>query len=234
MINILENNISEIQQNISTACLNSNRLLTEVTPICVSKTVPFEQIQSVYLLGLRHFAENRPQIFMDKVHNLKENCPDIQWHFIGNLQRRRVKQIIDHIDYLHSLDRLSLAHEIQKRASQPVKCFIQVNLSGEASKSGFTGDELREALPELLDLDRLNILGLMTMAPIDASDSQLHALFAETRELLHALHLEFPVGQFGNELSMGMSRDYPQAISEGATYVRIGTAFFKDHPHPQS
>src|SRR5699024_1141916 len=153
---------------------------------------------------------------------------EMQWHIIGNLQTRQVQKIINDIDYLHSLHRLSLANEIQKRADKPVNCFIQVNVSGEDSKSGFHADAVDDTVKELEAYDKLNIIGVMTMAPIDASQEEIHEYFRS----LKALQVKVEQGNFSNapctEVSMGMSQDYPIAVAERATFIRVGTAFFKD------
>lgn len=230
MIHQLQQNIQTIQTTVQEACQASHRSYDEIHTICVSKTVPAEWIHMTYQLGQRHFAENRPNIFESKVIALKESCPEIQWHFIGNLQRRQVKNIINQIDFLHSLDRLSLAQEIQKRANHPILCFVQVNVSGEESKSGFSLDELDQAIEELISLDKIQLYGLMTMAPIDATEDELLTIFGQTCQILNDLQNKYPHAQIGNHLSMGMSRDFPQAIQQGADFIRVGTAFFQGIP----
>lgn len=221
----LKTNINVIQNTIENHLPAGNE---KPTVIAVTKTVDEDTMRDLYSLGVKHFGENRPDVFLKKYENLVDINEDIQWHFIGNLQTRQVKKIINDIDYLHSLDRLSLAKEIQKRAEQPVNCFIQVNVSGEDSKSGFQPDALADTLKELEAYDKLNIIGLMTMAPIDASQEEIHEYFRFLKEL----QVEVEQSNFTNapctEVSMGMSQDYPIAVSEGATFIRVGTAFFKD------
>ena len=146
---------------------------------------------------------------------------------IGSLQRRKVKEVINYVDYFHALDSMKLAQEIQKRASHPIKCFIQVNISGEESKHGFAPEELDALLPEMENLDNLQIVGLMTMAPFEASQDELQAIFAATHQLQKELQKKQLKNMPFTELSMGMSRDYDVAIANGATFVRIGTSFFK-------
>ena len=146
---------------------------------------------------------------------------------IGSLQRRKVKEVINFVDYFHALDSMKLAQEIQKRASHPIKCFIQVNISGEESKHGFAPEELDALLPEIEALDNLQIVGLMTMAPFEASQDELQDIFAATHQLQKELQKKQLKNMPFTELSMGMSRDYDVAIANGATFVRIGTSFFK-------
>ena len=151
----------------------------------------------------------------------------VTWHLIGTLQRRKVKEVIPYVDYFHALDSLKLAQEIQKRRDQVIKCFLQVNISGEESKHGFSKEELLELLPELAKLDQIEYVGLMTMAPFEADSDELKEIFKDTQ----ALQAEIREKQIPNmpmtELSMGMSRDFKEAIQFGSTFVRIGTAFFK-------
>ena len=151
----------------------------------------------------------------------------VTWHLIGTLQRRKVKEVIPYVDYFHALDSLKLAQEIQKRTDHVIKCFLQVNISGEESKHGFSKEELLELLPELAKLDQIEYVGLMTMAPFEAGSDELKEIFKDTQ----ALQAEIREKQIPNmpmtELSMGMSRDFKEAIQFGSTFVRIGTAFFK-------
>ncbi len=151
----------------------------------------------------------------------------VTWHLIGTLQRRKVKEVIPYVDYFHALDSLKLAQEIQKRTDHVIKCFLQVNISGEESKHGFSKEELLELLPELAKLDQIEYVGLMTMAPFEADSDELKEIFKDTQ----ALQAEIREKQIPNmpmtELSMGMSRDFKEAIQFGSTFVRIGTAFFK-------
>lgn len=146
---------------------------------------------------------------------------------IGSLQRRKVKDVINLVDYFHALDSVKLAQEIQKRAEHPIKCFLQVNISGEESKHGFAPDELDDVLAEIAQLDKIEIVGLMTMAPFEASQEELQDIFSKTHQLQKQLEKKQLKNMPFSELSMGMSRDFEVAIANGATYVRIGTSFFK-------
>ena len=146
---------------------------------------------------------------------------------IGSLQRRKVKDVINLVDYFHALDSVKLAQEIQKRAEHPIKCFLQVNISGEESKHGFAPDELDDVLAEIAQLDKIEIVGLMTMAPFEASQEELQDIFSKTHQLQKQLEKKQLKNMPFSELSMGMSRDFEVAIANGATYVRIATSFFK-------
>ncbi|MGX7107774.1 YggS family pyridoxal phosphate-dependent enzyme [Hutsoniella sourekii] len=225
-MNTLTQNIQAINQSVQAAQEQANNQ-EAVKVVAVTKTVEAVTMRQLFDLGIHRFGENRDQVLLAKQEALADISDQIEWHFIGRLQSRKVKSIINQIDYLHSLDRLSLAKEIQKRADQPVKCFLQVNVSGEASKAGFAPEEVVSAIESLAPYDKVQIVGLMTMAPYEASERDLHRYFADLKQLQEKLaQLKLPYAPC-QDLSMGMSRDYPIAIAEGATYVRIGTAFFQ-------
>lgn len=221
-------NYEQVIHKIHQLAENCSRNMEEITPICVSKTVDANTIRILYEAGQRHFAENRPKPFQEKYAKLHESCPDIIWHYIGHLQRRPVKDIINHIEYLHSLDRLSLAKEVQKRRQHPLNCFLQVNVSGETSKSGFKPEDLTQVIEEIKPLDKINIIGLMTMAPKEASSSDILHYFKTLQTLQEKISKKNIPNMPCHELSMGMSQDYPLAIEAGSTYLRIGSAFFKN------
>ncbi|WP_399496743.1 YggS family pyridoxal phosphate-dependent enzyme [uncultured Abiotrophia sp.] len=194
--------------------------------VAVSKTVGADQIQALYDLGQRHFGENRYPTLLEKQATLAQTAPDIVWHFIGRVQTRQVKEFINQIDYLHALDRFDLAKEIQKRADHPIKCFLQVNVSGEESKTGYEPEQVFAAIEQLAPYDKIEIVGLMTMAPADALEGELHFFFKTLK------HLQLLVQEAGyphapcTELSMGMSQDYTIATEEGASFLRVGSALF--------
>jgi PLP dependent protein len=213
-------NLQTIKQNISVACKNSNRNPQDITIIAVTKYVTIERTEETIQAGITDIGENRLEGFQEKYHYFKERA---KWHFIGTLQTRKVKEIIDQIDVLHSLDRLSLAKEINKRASKQIECFVQVNVSQEASKHGLKPEELLPFLEELKAYPKIHVVGLMTMAPHIDDKTKLRSIFRE----LAQLRLQVQRKQYAyapcNFLSMGMSNDYSIAIEEGATHVRIGT-----------
>ncbi len=221
----LKKNTELVFQQIADASLEANRALDDVSVIAVTKYVDTQTAEALLPLGVRHIGENRVDKFLEKYQALKDY--PVTWHLIGTLQRRKVKEVIPYVDYFHALDSLKLAQEIQKRRDQVIKCFLQVNISGEESKHGFSKEELLELLPELAKLDQIEYVGLMTMAPFEADSEKLKEIFKETQ----ALQVEIREKQIPNmpmtELSMGMSRDFKEAIQFGSTFVRIGTAFFK-------
>lgn len=223
---MLVENLNNINQKIQLACQKAQRSVDDVTMIAVTKSVESDTAKELAELGIENMAENRVDKLLEKKMALK-NFSSIKWHLIGNLQRRKVKLVINEIDYFHALDSLKLAEEIQKRAEKEISCFIEVNITGEETKHGFKPEEVIEFIHELAPLDKIKIVGLMTMAPFDASEHDLHEAFSKLKKLQLAINdlnlLHAPC----TELSMGMSNDFPIAIEEGATFVRIGTAIFR-------
>ena len=221
----LKKNTELVFQQIADASQEANRALDAVSVIAVTKYVDVQTAEALLPLGVRHIGENRVDKFLEKYQVLKDY--PVTWHLIGTLERRKVKEVIPFVDYFHALDSLKLAQEIQKRTDHVIKCFLQVNISGEESKHGFSKEELLELLPELAKLDQIEYVGLMTMAPFEADSDELKEIFKDTQ----ALQAEIREKQIPNmpmtELSMGMSRDFKEAIQFGSTFVRIGTAFFK-------
>lgn len=220
----LADKVERVAGQVEAACQAAQRSAESVTTIAVTKYVDVATTQELIEAGCRHLGENRVDKFLDKYQQLQDQ--DLTWHFIGSLQRRKVKEVINQIDYFHALDSLSLAAEIQKRALKPIKCFLQVNVSGEASKHGFAPDQVFEVVEQLTQYDRLELVGLMTMAPLGASEAELHGIFETTRLLGQALQEKALKNMPFTELSMGMSGDYPIAIAQGATFIRVGSAFF--------
>ena len=221
----LKENTERVFQQIKDASQQAGREDNSVSVLAVTKYVDVPTAEALLPLGVHHIGENRVDKFLEKYEALKGR--NITWHLIGTLQRRKVKDVIQYVDYFHALDSLKLAEEIQKRSDRVVKCFLQVNISREESKHGFSKEELLELLPELATLDKIEYVGLMTMAPFEASSDELKEIFKATQDL----QLEIREKQIPNmpmtDLSMGMSRDYKEAIEFGSTFVRIGSAFFK-------
>lgn len=222
-MNLVEN-ADLVRQQVETARNKANRQ-DQVNVIAVTKYVDVATTEALVKTGIQHIGENRVDKFLEKYQALKGY--DLTWHLIGSLQRRKVKDVINLIDYFHALDSVKLAQEIQKRAEHPIKCFLQVNISGEESKHGFAPDELDDVLAEIAQLDKIEIVGLMTMAPFEASQEELQDIFSKTHQLQKQLEKKQLKNMPFSELSMGMSRDFEVAIANGATYVRIGTSFFK-------
>ena len=222
-MNLVEN-ADLVRQQVETARNKVNRQ-DQVNVIAVTKYVDVATTEALVKTGIQHIGENRVDKFLEKYQALKGY--DLTWHLIGSLQRRKVKDVINLVDYFHALDSVKLAQEIQKRAEHPIKCFLQVNISGEESKHGFAPDELDDVLAEIAQLDKIEIVGLMTMAPFEASQEELQDIFSKTHQLQKQLEKKQLKNMPFSELSMGMSRDFEVAIANGATFVRIGTSFFK-------
>lgn len=221
----LKENTNLVFQQISNAVQEAGRENDSVSVIAVTKYVDVETASALVSQGVQHIGENRVDKFLDKYHALSDK--NLTWHLIGTLQRRKVKEVISYVDYFHALDSLKLAQEIQKRADHKIKCFLQVNISQEESKHGFSKEELLALLPELSELDQIEYVGLMTMAPFEATSQELQEIFKETQELQKTIQEKHLPNMSMTELSMGMSRDFKEAIQFGSTFVRIGTAFFK-------
>ena len=220
----LKKNTEFVFQQVAEASREANRDPASVSIIAVTKYVDVETAEALLPLGVHHIGENRVDKFLEKYQTLKEF--PVTWHLIGTLQRRKVKEVIPFVDYFHALDSFKLAQEIQKRTDHVIKCFLQVNISGEESKHGFSKEELLELLPDLAQLDQIEYVGLMTMAPFEADSDELKQIFKKTQELQAEIREKQIPNMPMTELSMGMSRDYKEAIQFGSTFVRIGTAFF--------
>lgn len=211
----------QIEKDILAACERSNRNRSDVKVVAITKQVSVSTAKAAFQEGICHLGENRLEGLQQKQTAMEEN---VQWHFVGNVQSRKVRELVNNIDYLHSVDRLSLVKEIQKRAEQPVKCFIQVNVSGEQSKSGFTPDEAEAFIDAIQQYDKVHVIGLMTMAPFTEDTELIRSVFRSLRELRDRIAAKKLPHAPCTELSMGMSNDFEIAIEEGATFVRIGTA----------
>ena len=212
-------NLEQIEKQLTTHCEKGN-ISTLPNVIAVTKYVTIDRANDAYNAGIRHFGENRLEGFQLK----KEALPDdIVMHFIGSLQTRKVKEVINEIDYFHALDRLKLAKEINKRAEHKIKCFVQVNVSGEESKQGVALKDVNTFIETLEQYENLEVVGLMTMAPLTDDESYIKSLFQSLknkRDEIKALNLNYAPC---TELSMGMSNDFHLAAEEGASFVRIGT-----------
>jgi len=221
-----EKNIRMVKANIDEALKSSYDPQREIHIVAVTKTIPVEIIRSALEAGLKNLGENKAQELMSKY---DEIGTDAQWHMIGHLQRNKVKYIIDKVSLIHSLDSLSLAKEINKRAGgdkRKMEVLIQVNVSGEESKYGMDPSSAHHLIDEMESMEWVQIKGLMTMAPFTANQQVTRDCFKRLYELKEKIatkkyeHVEMKY------LSMGMSNDYQEAIEEGSNMVRIGSAIF--------
>jgi pyridoxal phosphate enzyme (YggS family) len=213
----------EIQASIQEACERTNRNPESIHIVAVTKYVSIEKAQEAVQAGVVHLGENRLEEGLEKYNAIGDN---VSWHFIGNLQSKKVKKMIHAFDYIHSLDRLSLAKEVNLRldGERKVKCFVQVNVTGEESKSGIEPEEVFTFIEQLKHYPAVEVVGLMTMAPYVEDTESLRPAFRHLRELKEAVEEKQWSHAPCHELSMGMSNDYEIAIEEGATFIRIGSS----------
>jgi hypothetical protein len=222
----IKDNIAEVLEVIDRECEKAGRDSSEVTLIAVSKTKPVEMLKEAYDYGCRDFGENKVQELVDKYEELPK---DIRWHMIGHLQTNKVKYIVDKVFLIHSVDSLRLAEEISKEAVKKnvkVDILIEVNVAGEETKFGTTCDEVKELVREISKLPNICIKGLMTIAPYVEKAEENRVYFSKLKQLAVDIDRENIDNVSMKFLSMGMTGDYPVAVSEGATYVRVGTGIF--------
>jgi hypothetical protein len=224
----LRQSLPNVQERIGQALQRAGRS-DEVRLVAVTKGHPTAAVHAAQAVGLTDCGENRVAELADKVEEIGRHA--VTWHLIGHLQRNKVKKAVELFDHIHSIDSLRLAKELSAeacRAGIKVHGLIEVNASGEASKSGFDvandASAVRMAVQEISELPNIMVDGFMTMAPFVADEKVLRATFARTREAL------LGSGLTGRKLSMGMSNDFEVAIEEGSTIVRLGTILFGDRP----
>lgn len=219
----LQNQIDEVELRVREACKRSGRSREDIEIIAVTKYVSLEMTERVLEHGCLHIGENRWQDAKEKWTALGSKGT---WHFIGHLQSNKVKDVLNKFTFIHSLDRMSLAKELERKASAldiKVQCFVQVNVSGEPSKYGLAPDELFSFAEKMSNLPHLHIVGLMTMAPYEADHDKIRPIFRELRKLRDELNEKDILNYKVPHLSMGMSNDFEIAIEEGATWIRLGS-----------
>lgn len=225
----ITSNLESILQSIEEAKKNSDDPQKEVQLVVVSKNHDLDEIDLVHQAGIRIFGENRVQELLDKIG--RNSHSDIKWHLIGHLQSNKVRQIISHVALIHSLDSLSLAKEIEKRAAKEaieIDALLQVNIAKETQKYGIAEEEVRPFLENMHAFPHLRIKGLMFIAPNAENKDDVRPYFKRMKELFEALKA-YENHQIDMQwLSMGMSHDFIEAIEEGSNMVRIGSAVFKD------
>lgn len=230
MVGVAEN-FSVISGRIRAACLRAGRDPSEVHVVGVTKTVPVDRIREGVEAGITLVGENYVQEARAKIAALGDL--DISWHFIGHLQSNKAKDILDWCDCIHTLDRESLAHSLDRYAQKRgrrIPVLLQVNIGEEDSKSGISGEKLSALFRSVSSLGSLRVRGLMTLPPYWEDPERVRPYFRKLRELLTELRKEASNPGELTELSMGMSNDYEVAIEEGATLIRIGTALFGTRP----
>ncbi len=223
----LQDNLEAVKAAIQQAAARSLRKPEAVTLIAVSKTRSAAEVRALHELGVNNFGENRVQEAAPKIDALADL--NLDWHLIGSLQTNKVRQIFPKVGLIHSLDRWSLVKELERcalRFGTPARCLVQVNIAGEASKSGLAPGEVREFVQTVAaDYSHVQIHGLMTIAPLVDDPEQVRGYFRQMKSMSDELAAQAG-GYTMEHLSMGMSGDFQVAIEEGATMVRVGTAIF--------
>ncbi|TCK98102.1 hypothetical protein EDC19_0519 [Natranaerovirga hydrolytica] len=225
----IKDNLNAVTLNIHKACKKVNRDPKEITLIAVSKTKPNEAILEAYDEGIIDFGENKVQELKDKINEINKSDPAIHWHFIGHLQRNKVKYIIEKVDLIHSVDSVRLAKKINEEAKKhKVYCdvLIQVNIAKEESKYGFEEENTLQVIKEIATLEHIKIKGLMTIAPYTDNPEDNRENFRKMKDLYVDIKSKNIDNVNMEILSMGMTNDYEVAIEEGATMVRVGTGIF--------
>ncbi len=228
---MIRENLDIVEKNIEAACSLGERKREEVKLIAVSKTKPVEMLQEAYDYGCRDFGENKVQELVDKYEKMPK---DIRWHMIGHLQRNKVKYIVDKVYLIHSVDSLRLAEEISKEAVKKdvtVSVLIEVNVAEEASKFGTTSEDAIALVEQIAKLSNIAIKGLMTIAPYVENAEENRVYFRKLKQIYVDIIRKNIDNVFMEELSMGMTGDYKVAITEGATYIRVGTGIFGERQY---
>ena len=226
-------NLDSVRARMATAAVRVGRNPDAVTLVTVSKLHPFEAIEAAYAAGQRDFGENRVEELWPKVREAEaRGLTEIRWHLIGTIQSRKSDLAIGPFVLIHSIDRMKIATRVSREAEAQgvvMPVLLEVNVSGEASKHGFTPDETLAAAPELVSLPGIRVRGLMTMAPLEADPATARPVFRRLAELRDRLVEVAPQGAW-DALSMGMTNDFEIAVEEGATLVRVGSAIFGARP----
>lgn len=224
LIEEISSRLGEIRGRLAEACRRSGRPVGEVTLVAVSKTHPPPCVDAAILAGQVDFGENRVQEMVEKAGLVRAGAC---WHLIGHLQSNKVRKALTVADWIHGVDRIEIARDLERVAGEEgrtVKIFLEVNVSGEATKFGFSPERVIREATEIFGMRHLDVAGLMTMAPLAAEAEASRKYFVRLRELRDQVGREAGVRLPG--LSMGMSNDYEIAVEEGATHVRVGSAIF--------
>lgn len=213
---------------------NFEKIKTQIAPytptiVAVTKYFDENQIIKYYNMGFRDFGENRVKDALEKMEKLPEEImQNSRFHLIGHLQTNKVKHAVGKFDLIHSVDTIKLAKAISEEAKKQgivQKILLQINNAKEEQKAGFYPEEIEDAFKEIMNLESIEICGVMNMAPIDSSDEKLHELFRNIKQINDVLQSEFRVEL--KQISMGMSRDFKIALEEGATIIRLGRILFE-------
>lgn len=229
----LKKNIEHVLARAKDAAIISNREVSDIKLVAVTKTIDVDVIKEAIGYGILHIGESRVQELLEKYEQIGNA---VKWHLIGHLQRNKVKYIIDKVDIIHSLDSYRLAREINKRAKSAdriIECLLQVNVSEEKTKYGISPDDVEHILEEIVPLDNIRIVGLMTIAPHVDDREQIRQCFRTLKNIFNqTAKIDLPNIKM-KYLSMGMSNDYEIAIQEGANIIRVGTSIFGERNYPK-
>ena len=224
-------NLKRVWEQIAQAATNAGRNIKDVELVAITKTHPAEKVHEAVEAGQTLFGESRVQEARAKIPELSSN---IRWHFVGHLQKNKVRQALPLFETIHTVDSLALAQDINRIAEEEglyPRVLLEVNVAGEGSKFGFAPDDLCKQMEALLTLSRLSIEGLMCIPPLAVESEDSRKFFVQVRELRDSLEKEFNMKL--QQLSMGMTNDYSIAVEEGATLVRVGTAIFGERAKPK-
>lgn len=216
--------LKQVVDKVASTCAENNRSSTEVTLVAVSKTKPQELIKEAWQAGARHFGENYAQEMADKAAQL--SLEGAQWHFIGPLQSNKTRIVAEHADWVHTIDRLKIARRLSEQRPEgkpPLNILIQVNISDDPAKAGVLPSQIQILAAQIAELPNLALKGLMTITANGLDEETLAHQFRELKNCQNDLISKHPSC---TEISMGMSQDYPLAISCGATMIRVGSQIF--------
>lgn len=224
----IANNVAAVKQRIAEAAKRSGRDAADVCLVAVTKYVDTEATRAIYQAGCQDLGESRPQQLWSKAEALADI--EARWHMVGHLQRNKVARTLPLVSLLHSMDSLRLARELEREAAKldrTINVLLEVNISGDTAKHGFSPDDVEPALPELAQMAHVRVQGLMTMAHREGGVDVARADFSALRDLRDRLSNVCPQNVSLAQLSMGMSGDFEAAIAEGATIVRVGSVLFE-------
>jgi pyridoxal phosphate enzyme (YggS family) len=227
----VEKNLERVREQIAVAAAKAGRTAEEIELIAISKTHDAERVRQAFEAGQTVFGESKVQEARAKIPELPSS---LRWHFVGHLQKNKIRHALPMFEMIHSVDSLALAQDINRIAEEEglhPRVLLEVNVAGEGSKFGFQPNKLREEMESLLALNRLSIEGLMTIPPLAEKAEASRKYFVDLHQLRDALEKELKMNL--PHLSMGMTNDFPIAVEEGATLVRVGTAIFGERAKPR-
>jgi PLP dependent protein len=224
-------NLERVCEQITQAAAKAGRAVDEIELVAITKTHPAEKVREAVEAGHTLFGESRVQEARARIPELPSN---LRWHFVGHLQKNKIRHAVPLFELFHSVDSIALAQEMSRIAAEEgmhPRALLEINVAGEGSKFGFKAETLRAEMESLLAMPRLSIEGLMCIPPLAEEPEASRKFFVQLRELRDSLENEFDVKI--PHLSMGMTNDFPIAVQEGATLVRVGTAIFGERPKRQ-